>query len=113
MKGPVGRALTFCRNVFSRELEKKSKSGRQRFRIEPLETRLLLSVDLIGIPGWIPDGPQPILDAPSVSAAPGDAAGGAVQSIAINPNNAQQIYIGTVNGGMPTRRIPTMSRGRR
>ena len=100
MKGPVGRALAFCRNVFSRDLEKKSRSGRQRFRIEPLETRLLLSVDLMGIPGWIPDGPQPILDAPSVSAAPGDAAGGAVQSIAINPNNAQQIYIGTVNGGI-------------
>jgi len=66
---------------------------------ETLESRILLSVDLVGIPDWIELGPGPMQSA-QVNVPPGDFATGAVESIAINPNNTAQIYLGTVNGGV-------------
>jgi hypothetical protein len=56
-------------------------------------------VDLIGIPDWVELGPGPMQSA-QVNVPPGDFATGAVESIAINPNNTAQIYLGTVNGGV-------------
>jgi hypothetical protein len=66
---------------------------------EPLENRILLSVDLIGVPDWVEQGPGPMQSA-QVTVPPGDFATGAVESIAINPNDTSQIYVGTVNGGV-------------
>jgi hypothetical protein len=75
---------------------------------ETLENRLLLSVSLFGIPSWAEQGPRPIINTGSDGGAtsgnaivtPNNPATGAVESIAINPNNAAQIYVGTVNGGI-------------
>ncbi len=66
---------------------------------EPLEPRLLLSAGLIGIPDWIDNGAAPMTGA-QVSVPPGDFATGAVESVAVNPANSAQIYVGTVNGGI-------------
>jgi precorrin-6B methylase 2 len=66
---------------------------------EPLESRVLLSVSLAGVPDWVDQGPEPILNASSVIT-PNNPATGAVQTVAVNPNNAQQIYVGSVNGGV-------------
>jgi hypothetical protein len=66
---------------------------------EALESRILLSVDLIGIPDWVDQGPGPMQSA-QVNVPPGNFASGAVESIAVNPNNTAQIYVGTVNGGV-------------
>src|SRR5262249_27925213 len=63
------------------------------------ESRLLLSADLVGVPTWTAEGPQPILNGGSVIP-PNNPATGAVESVAVNPNNAQQIYVGSVNGGI-------------
>ena len=35
------------------------------FCLEPLESRVLMSVALIGVPDWLDQGPEPILDAGS------------------------------------------------
>jgi len=75
---------------------------------EPLENRILLSVDLVGIPDWVGEGPAPIINTGSdggltsgnAIVAPNNPATGAVESIAVNPNNSAQIYVGTVNGGV-------------
>jgi hypothetical protein len=67
--------------------------------LEALESRLLLSASLIGVPDWSYQGPAPILNGSS-TVPPDNPVTGAVQSIAINPNNVQQIYVGSVNGGV-------------
>lgn len=90
-------------------LKRKSKSDKQKtvggahkesFVIEPLESRLLLSATAIaGLPTWLEQGPGSLVD--GGSAVPQDnAVSGALQSIAVNPNDATQIIAGTVNGGV-------------
>lgn len=66
---------------------------------EPLEGRRMLSISTVGIPTWVDQGPRPIADA-QVTVPPDDFATGAVESVAVNPSNPQQIYVGTVNGGV-------------
>jgi hypothetical protein len=72
---------------------------RRSLVFEAMESRLLLSADLFGIPDWQDQGAAPIEDA-QVNVPPGNFATGAVESIAINPNNTQQMFVGTVNGGV-------------
>ena len=67
--------------------------------IEPLESRIAPAITLIGLPDWDEQGARPILNASSV-VSPGNAVDGAVQSIAVNPNNPLEIYLATVNGGI-------------
>ncbi len=70
-------------------------------RFESLESRTLLTVTLSGVPNWIAQGPGPIGNGNTVVLPSGQnnqqAAG--VESIAVDPNNASQIIIGTANGG--------------
>ncbi|MCL5281877.1 MAG: LEPR-XLL domain-containing protein [Planctomycetes bacterium] len=68
-------------------------------RLEMLEPRLLLSADLAGVPDWIEAGPRPLIGA-QVEIPPDYAAAGAVESIAVDPYDPTQIYLGTVNGGV-------------
>ncbi|MCY2927012.1 MAG: hypothetical protein NT031_16580, partial [Planctomycetota bacterium] len=67
--------------------------------LERCEDRLLLSVVLTNIPDWTEQGPRPITGA-QVNVPPNNLATGAVESVAVNPNNLHQIYVGTVNGGI-------------
>src|SRR5262245_34733556 len=68
--------------------------------LEVLEDRTLPSVTLSGVPEWAERGPGPINNLDSVLAPPNNAASGAVQSIAVNPNDPTNIVVGTVNGGV-------------
>jgi hypothetical protein len=72
------------------------------FSLEPLENRLLLSVDIVGagIPTWTDQGPGPIINTSQTPAPPDNRVGGAVQSVAVDPNNSANIWIGTTNGGV-------------
>ena len=97
----VGR---FSRNhgpvAYAAGRPRRAPAGRHRKPIfEALESRILLSVDLIGVPDWVEQGPGPMQSA-QVNVPPADFATGAVESIAVNPNNTAQIYVGTVNGGV-------------
>lgn len=65
---------------------------------EQLERRRLLTVSFTGDPAWVEQGPRPITG--EVNVPPDGIAGGSVESIAVNPNNNAQIYVGTVNGGV-------------
>ncbi len=68
-------------------------------QLEALEARQMLTVTLLGVPDWVEQGPRPMTDA-QLTVPPGDPAGGAVQSIAINPADTSNIFVGTVNGGI-------------
>ena len=88
--------------------QRATERPRRLARFESLEDRILFSADFIGIPLWEPQGPAPIINTGSdggltsgnAIVAPNNPATGGVQAIAVNPNNAQQIYVGTVNGGI-------------
>ncbi|KKK96303.1 hypothetical protein LCGC14_2664120, partial [marine sediment metagenome] len=66
----------------------------------------MLSVSLVGIPDWLEQGARPIVGGPNAIntiAAPGNAAGGAIETLAIRPipsSSLFQIYAATVNGGV-------------
>ena len=66
-----------------------------------LERWLLMAGNptLTGVPNWVSEGPAPI-DNAQLNAAPNNAASGAVESIAVNPFDATQVYLGAVNGGV-------------
>src|SRR5262249_2266282 len=76
----------------------------RRLRFEPLEDRRLLSINVSGLPGWVEEGPGPITSA-SIGAENTDGianspVAGAVQAIAVDPNNTNVAYVGAVNGGV-------------
>src|SRR5215467_162385 len=85
-----------------RQTEPKSSKAlaqRESFQLEPLEHRLLLTVTLTGVPSWVDQGPTSLVEAGS-SVPQNNAVSGALQAIAVNPNNTSQIIVGTVNGGV-------------
>src|SRR5262245_25144458 len=106
------RTTTRAKSLFSIEASRRDRRSnrigagalpkRQDFSLESLESRLLLSVDLIGVPGWAPEGPAPITSAGNViSTTPAtqqDA--GAVNALAVDPTNDKHVFAATVNGGI-------------
>ena len=70
--------------------------GRNRLgsiNIEPLEERVLLTVDLTGTPFWFEQGPGPIAVSANFDQV------GAIQSLATDPLSTKA-FIGSVNGGV-------------
>ncbi len=68
-------------------------------RFETLEDRRLLAVDLAGVPDWLDQGPGPMINA-QLTVPPNNPAAGAVQSIAVHPNQPTHMIVGTVAGGV-------------
>jgi hypothetical protein len=68
--------------------------------MERLEDRTLLSVDLTKIPIWQAEGPGPILNGQSLTPVQSNEVVGAVQAIAVNPSDRNNVFIGTANGGI-------------
>src|SRR5262245_61433159 len=78
----------------------------RRPAFENLERRTMLAVTLTNVPRWVEQGPGPITSTPGVDlngdfhVDPGDVAVGAVEAIAVDPTNANHVFIGTTNGGI-------------
>src|ERR1700745_3897304 len=83
------------RDQRSNRIRTEALPKRQDFVLEPLESRLLLSVGLVGVPNWTDQGPHSEVQAGS-AVPQNNAVSGALQSIAVNPNNSFQIIAGTV-----------------
>src|SRR5262249_30000091 len=87
-------------------LSSASRRGRRRSRprvrlsLEPLEDRL---VPAIGTPIWVEQGPSstgnPTPGSPIVSSQLQQNVG-AIQAVAVNPFNAAQVWVATVDGGI-------------
>jgi hypothetical protein len=79
------------------ELSARGKS--LSFHFEQLEARNLLAINILGVPNWVSQGPNPEIQAGS-SVPPDSPVAGAIHAIAVNPNNASQIILGSVAGGV-------------
>ena len=88
----------------SRRATRLSLQQAVRNTIEPLERRRLLSISLSGIPTWTPLGPNPIIAGSGDNVIGPTAATsievGAVNAIAVDPNNSKHLVVGTVDGGI-------------
>src|SRR5262245_8129768 len=93
------RSTRFQRDQVSKRPHTKSLPSRKSFLLEPLESRILLSADLFGVPIWDAQGPAPTTDG-QVSASPDDAVTGSVNAVAPHPTNPDILYIGATNGGI-------------
>ena len=73
-----------------------------RLHGELLEDRRLLSISLNGFPQWHEEGPGPIVGSSLVAGIsdPVNPSVGAIESLAVDPDNADVIYIGSVTGGV-------------
>src|SRR5258708_3596268 len=69
------------------------------FRSERLEPRMLLSVDVTGLPDWVSQGPGPIKNGAGAGVPDQPIAGG-VNVIAVEPGKAKSVYVGTSDGGV-------------
>lgn len=94
-------------NIFPRKRSAVGKtpsrtSGRRSLTtlIERLETRTLLTVDLLGTAHWLDQGPGPITNGNNVLGIPNKPQAGAVNAIAIDPNNPDHAFAATVDGGI-------------
>ena len=72
---------------------------RNQIAIDQLEIVMGTRAASPGVPDWVEQGPGPINNA-QLLVTPNSPVGGAVQAIAVNPNNPANIYLGTVNGGV-------------
>jgi hypothetical protein len=71
--------------------------------VERLEDRMLLAINLLGIPSWVSEDPGPILkrDLKPGAFDTTDVFGvGAVNMVAPDPANASRLFAATVNGGV-------------
>ncbi len=88
----------------ARTASASSRKGARPFRpfLELLEDRTLPSITTVGVPTWTAQGPamESQQQFGNGSTGPNDPVTGAVESIAVNPNNPAQIIAGTVNGGV-------------
>ncbi|MBX7073981.1 MAG: hypothetical protein K1X71_12610, partial [Pirellulales bacterium] len=89
----------FGRHTHDSAKQIRSATRQLRLQGEPLEERRLLAIDVLGVPDWVDQGPRPILNG-SATIPPNNPVTGAAQSIAVNPANSAQIYLGMVNGGI-------------
>src|SRR3954467_14599395 len=103
-KQQIGRPgrLTSVRTWFggARHLPVQCKAGRRRPKLEPLEDRTLLAVNVSfpGIPTWQEIGPAPQTAGQVVL--PGDnPVSGAVHAV-VAPKNSSVVYIGAASGGI-------------
>ena len=79
---------------FSAVRTHKSRDARyRRAGFEPLECRTLLSV-VASVPNWVPEGPQ------SITLGDNSYQVGAINQIAVDPNNPVHLLAATVNGGV-------------
>ena len=91
---------SLARHRHDRHRNAQRQTRRQQFfrpRLETLEDRRLLAVDVFGVPEWTEIGPRGIL--PN-GEAPHGVLSGAVQAIAPSPVNPNVVFVGTVNGGI-------------
>src|SRR5215469_11084376 len=103
----VGNTRSFFDGLLRRDRSPELTHGmalprRQNFLLEPLERRLLLSVDLVGVPNWVPEGPAPITDGGQNVIGPPPTADtslkvGADNAIAVDPKNAKHLLVASVN----------------
>src|SRR5262245_61760752 len=91
--------MTHSRHFLRRHHRSNVRRDFFHLRMEPLEDRRLLAIDLAGSAEWLEQGSQPILEAGS-EITPDDPAGGAVEDLAIDPNDPSHMFAATVNGGI-------------
>jgi hypothetical protein len=92
-------------NAIAALFQRRPATGRlavhpRRFaHLESLEDRILFSVDLVGIPTWVDQGPGPITNG-QIMAAPDNRVAGAVEAIVIHPTLPNRAYAASVAGGV-------------
>ncbi len=73
----------------------------ERYCMETLEHRMMLTVSSPGIPTWVEQGPGPVLHGDGQdSIGPGIKITGSVQAIAADPTDANHLVAATVDGGI-------------
>src|SRR5262249_4639355 len=87
------------RNRHLKKIPSKALPKRQDFLLEPLETRLLLSADLLGVPNWHFEGPAPENNNPNVVATP-NSVSGSTEVVLAHPTIANMAFAGTTAGGV-------------
>lgn len=89
------------KGLIQRNCRHSQKHYAKRLTCERLEDRLLLSIDLHGVPEWQEQGPGPITggQVEGLGVQNNPVAGG-IEAIAAHPFDANILYVGTVNGGI-------------
>ncbi len=67
---------------------------------ERLEDRSLLTVDLLGMPNWIDQGPGPITNGNNVLGITNKPQAGAINAVSVDPNNPNHVFAASVDGGI-------------
>jgi hypothetical protein len=92
LKGHVGSKL------------RRPKNGTVRLLLEALEDRTLPTVSFVGAPNWFEQGPGPHINEGSsgITNAPqgNNPASGAIEAVAVDPSDANHVFVGTVDGGV-------------
>ena len=83
-------------------LERRGLAQAANYAVEAMEQRVMLSGGFQVLkPTWREQGPAPITNGLSVAIPlQNNPAGGAVEAIATPPNDANLVFLGTVNGGV-------------
>ncbi len=95
MKRPTSKR----RSLQTKTSHRMSKRLRSLF-LEHLESRVLLAIDLSGVPSWVEQGPGTILNGNNVEGIPGRPQAGAVTAMAPDPTNANRLFVASTNGGV-------------
>src|ERR1043165_5820543 len=77
-----------------------------RLQFEVLEDRTLPAISFAGVPNWVAEGPAPNANAQDenipaeVGGGGANPVSGAIEAIAVNPGNPNNVFVGAVNGGI-------------
>jgi hypothetical protein len=87
------------RTLFGTREQNHRHLRERRLYLESLEDRRLLAVTITGLESWLVLGSQPMIQTSSI-ADPNNPSSGAIEAIAVDPNNPSRMFLGTVNGGI-------------
>lgn len=88
------------RQRFARKPAKRTFDRITRLHVETLEERRLLTIDLMGIPSWVEQGPGTISNGNNVEGIPNSPQAGAVNGVAADPTDANRLFAASTNGGI-------------
>src|SRR5687767_4043000 len=92
-------ANSHCR-ISTKKSTKNRKLATRTLRLENLECRYALAVDLQGAVNWLSQGPTSAIDGQTENLPGNNPVIGALHTIVTHPTDPDILHVGSVNGGI-------------
>ena len=87
-------------SVLNKHRRQRLNRDRRRRRVAPVRPKVEVLEPRLVLAAWIPQGPAPVINSQVENIEPDNQVAGAIHTVLAHPTNANELYIGAVNGGI-------------